>query len=70
MANEGGFVPELSKVIVHPNYKPATLNSSVNYDIALLKLAEPVGLSNITFAVLNLSREHPAEGTLMTAAGW
>ena len=70
MANEGGLIPELSSVIVHPDYKPATLNSSLNYDIALLKLAEPVALSNISFAYLNFSREHPEEGTLMTAAGW
>lgn len=62
-----GLVYNLSRVIVHENYSPATYD----YDIALLKLATPLTVSNAVQPLLVArNRSELLDNEMVQVSGW
>lgn len=63
----GGSIVRVKRIIQHQSYNPQT----VDYDIALLELDQPVSSSNsIQTVTLPNQNTKVADGTLCVVAGW
>jgi len=61
-----GVEAGVSDIIIHPSYS----SSSLDNDIAIWKLSEPIEGSGITYASLPSAGSDPAAGSDLTVAGW
>ncbi|KAJ8961989.1 hypothetical protein NQ314_005771 [Rhamnusium bicolor] len=64
--SSGGQTVDVSRIILHPEYDWWTLD----YDIALLELVEPISVANASAIVLPEADAPIAVGSIATVTGW
>lgn len=61
-----GVVSRVTKIIMHDGYEPSVYNN----DVALMILATPLPLNNVTIAPIALTSEIPKNGAKSVITGW